>query len=73
MQYLSISFTDILIIFEFMSVVEDNEIKIFLAEDDEDDRLLFREAMNEVNRNIPVIECFDGVHLLESLGEEVGS
>lgn len=52
-----------------MSIGGRTNIKIFLAEDDEDDRLLFHEAMNEIDREIEVIESFDGVHLLENLQE----
>lgn len=43
--------------------------KIFLAEDDEDDRLLFHEALNEINSRIPLIESHDGVHLMKNLKE----
>lgn len=56
-------------IFGLMAICEGTNIKIFLAEDDEDDRLLFHEAMNEINSKIEVIESFDGVHLLENLRE----
>lgn len=52
-----------------MSIYDNTSIKIFLAEDDEDDRLLFHEAMNEIDSEIEVIESFDGVHLLENLKE----
>src|SRR5690606_19770243 len=52
-----------------MAITEKVRTKIFLAEDDEDDRLLFHEALNEVDPVIPLIESHDGVHLMENLKE----
>lgn len=52
-----------------MTLNDKSDTKIFLAEDDEDDRLLFHEALNEINSTIPLIESFDGVHLMENLRE----
>ena len=40
---------------------------IILADDDLDDRMLFEEALIEVNNNIKILLFIDGVQLMESL------
>jgi CheY-like chemotaxis protein len=44
-----------------------NNFLIFLADDDEDDRLIFHEAITEINKSVEVVEAGDGVKLLEKL------
>jgi CheY-like chemotaxis protein len=44
-----------------------NNFLIFLADDDEDDRLIFHEAITEINKGVEVVEAGDGVKLLEKL------
>jgi CheY-like chemotaxis protein len=39
--------------------------RIYLVDDDEDDRFLVREALMQVNPGILVIEAMDGLHLFE--------
>ena len=42
---------------------------IILADDDSDDRMLFEEALNEINDNVKVLLSIDGVQLMEMLHE----
>lgn len=44
--------------------------RILLADDDEDDRFIFREAILKVNSEIKIVEAEDGYQLLEILEEE---
>ncbi|REA60155.1 response regulator [Dyadobacter luteus] len=41
--------------------------KIFLADDDDEDRMLFKEALQIVAHNVEVIEAENGIKLLELL------
>jgi CheY-like chemotaxis protein len=40
---------------------------VHLADDDEDDRMLMRDALEEVNPNVTVIEAQDGKELVENV------
>lgn len=42
-------------------------IKIFLADDDEDDRILFSEALSELPVNCKIFHYKDGIHLMAQL------
>lgn len=42
-------------------------IKIFLADDDEDDRILFSEALSELPLNCKIFDYKDGIHLMAQL------
>jgi CheY-like chemotaxis protein len=42
---------------------------IMLADDDLDDRMLFEEALSEINNDIKVLLSVDGVQLMETLHE----
>lgn len=44
---------------------------IFLADDDEDDCVLFQDAMNEVAQEYELVIAYDGQELLETLVERV--
>lgn len=44
---------------------------IFLADDDEDDCVLFQDAMNEVGQGYELIVTYDGQELLETLDARV--
>jgi CheY-like chemotaxis protein len=46
-----------------------NPLHILLADDDEDDRLIFRDALNEVKVKTKVTMVNDGVQLMEYLQE----
>ncbi|WET04024.1 hypothetical protein NYQ10_20730 [Flavobacterium johnsoniae] len=50
-----------------MSQKQNWEKIIYLAEDDEDDRLLFADAVEELNLPILVVQTADGCELLETL------
>jgi CheY-like chemotaxis protein len=47
--------------------MENGLIKVLLADDDEDDRLLFREAFNEIKIKTKVITVNDGEELMDRL------
>ena len=44
-------------------------ISIILADDDEDDRLFFKDAFEELKINTNVTTCFDGVDLMDYLSK----
>ena len=50
--------------------MKDDYIKIVLADDDEDDRLFFSEAFEELKINTKVSTVNDGVYLMEYLNSE---
>lgn len=43
---------------------------IFLADDDEDDRILFEEALQEVNSDVVLTQAEDGKELLDILSQQ---
>jgi CheY-like chemotaxis protein len=45
--------------------------RIFLADDDEEDRLLFQEALSEVFSDVELIQSYDGENLMETLSQRV--
>ncbi|MDF2437365.1 MAG: two-component system response regulator [Bacteroidota bacterium] len=45
----------------------DSNLLIFLADDDEDDRLIFSEALSEIDPSIKLVEAADGLKLLNLL------
>lgn len=47
--------------------MENNTLHIFLADDDEDDRLLFTEALKELSLSVEVTSFTNGVDLMASL------
>ena len=49
--------------------MEDNK-KVHLADDDEDDRALLREAFEEVHSGVQVVESEDGLELIDKLKNE---
>ena len=46
--------------------MEDNKT-VHLADDDEDDRMLIRDALEEANPNLTVIEAQNGEELIENV------
>ena len=50
-----------------MSVTPHDNTLILLAEDDADDRLLFREALNEIDSNTSLSTVSDGEELMKAL------
>ncbi len=50
-----------------MSVIPPNNTLILLAEDDADDRLLFREALNEIDTSTSLSTVSDGEELMTAL------
>jgi CheY-like chemotaxis protein len=44
-----------------------SNLLIFLADDDEDDRLIFSEAVSEIDPSIKLVEAADGMKLLQLL------
>jgi CheY-like chemotaxis protein len=51
--------------------MKNEPIRIFLADDDEDDRILFQDALQDIDRNIELIVSRDGVELMNTLQEKV--
>lgn len=49
--------------------MNDREITIYLADDDEDDRLIFEEAITEISGNIKLVKVTDGIKLMQLLSE----
>ncbi len=47
------------------------QIRIFLADDDEDDCLLFRDALNEINPEYELVTAKDGVEIIEALVDKI--
>ncbi|HEX8515416.1 MAG TPA: response regulator [Bacteroidia bacterium] len=47
----------------------EDDILIFLADDDEDDRLIFNEAIAEISSKVDVKEASDGLKLIKLLNE----
>jgi CheY-like chemotaxis protein len=47
------------------------KLKVLLADDDENDRLLFTDALKELNNNIHIAIVNDGVELMDYLEKEV--
>jgi CheY-like chemotaxis protein len=45
--------------------------RIFLADDDEDDCILFQDALNEIGRKNELVISKDGVELMNTLNEKV--
>lgn len=45
----------------------DNNKTVHLADDDEDDRLLFKEAVQEANPDVKVVEAQNGKELIENI------
>jgi CheY-like chemotaxis protein len=43
------------------------EITLYLADDDEDDRFLIKEAISQVNGQITIIEAENGLELLNKI------
>ncbi len=43
---------------------------IFLADDDPDDRMLFEEALKEIDKSTSITMAHDGEHLMDILGKE---
>lgn len=54
-----------------MSETPTDSTYILLAEDDADDRLLFREALNEVNANTCLSTVVDGEELMKTLHKNI--
>ncbi|MFC4261965.1 response regulator [Ferruginibacter yonginensis] len=52
-----------------MSTVSNEMLSVFLADDDADDRLLFEEALMEVNNEVKLTTANNGELLLQSLDE----
>jgi DNA-binding response OmpR family regulator len=50
--------------------MRDKEIIIYLADDDEDDRMIFEEALSEISGNIKLVKITDGIKLLNQLSED---
>lgn len=40
---------------------------VYLADDDEDDRLFIKEAIRQIHKNIEIIEAVDGADLLDKI------
>jgi CheY-like chemotaxis protein len=51
--------------------MSDKDILIFLADDDEDDRLIFEEAISEISGLIRLVKAQDGIKLLQMLTESI--
>ena len=51
--------------------MKNEKIRVFLADDDEDDCLLFQDALQDVDKNIELIVSRDGVELMKVLKEKV--
>lgn len=51
--------------------MSDKDILIFLADDDEDDRLIFEEAISEISEVIRLVKAQDGLKLLQMLTESI--
>lgn len=47
--------------------IHDSSRRIFLADDDDDDRSLFAEALSEIDSSIVLTEVLDGKQLIEAL------
>ena len=45
----------------------DNNKTVHLADDDEDDRMLFKEALQEADPNVKVVEAQNGKELIENI------
>ena len=46
------------------------EQTVHIADDDEDDRMLIKEALEEVNPNVTVVEASDGRELIENVNND---
>lgn len=46
-------------------------IRIFLADDDDDDCMLFAEALNDLNINSELVVSKDGMHLMQTFDDNV--
>lgn len=46
------------------------EQTVHIADDDEDDRMLIKDALEEVNPNVTVVEATDGRELIENVNNE---
>jgi CheY-like chemotaxis protein len=46
------------------------EVKIYVVDDDEDDRFFLRDAVNAVIENPQIIECVDGQEFIDSIQAE---
>ncbi|QTD36496.1 response regulator [Polaribacter batillariae] len=53
--------------------MQEDRVYIVLADDDEDDRLFFEEAFEELKMNTKVKTCNDGVELMDYLNNETNS
>jgi CheY-like chemotaxis protein len=51
--------------------MSDKDILIFLADDDEDDRLIFEEAISEISDVMRLVKAQDGLKLLQMLTESI--
>jgi len=56
-----------------MISVMKNTKTIYIADDDEDDRMLIRIAIENVIQNVTIVEAIDGAHLLSLINREVSS
>lgn len=45
-----------------------DEKVIYIVDDDQDDRLLFRETINDINKNIKIVEFDNGHEFLTKIG-----
>ncbi|WP_159476973.1 response regulator [Dyadobacter sp. 3J3] len=48
----------------------DDSKTVHLADDDEDDRMLFKEALEEANADVKVVEAQNGKELIENIKNE---
>jgi CheY-like chemotaxis protein len=49
----------------------DKNLLVYLADDDDDDRLIFEEAISELSGNISLVKANDGIELLQLLSESI--
>jgi CheY-like chemotaxis protein len=55
----------------YLSILLIEAMPIYLAEDDDDDRLLFQEALRDINQDAEFVISHDGVQLMQTLDSRV--